>query len=86
MRPAAIGVGPGVDRVPQDLEDRQQIWAPPLQVAAVRPVATIDMVRSKLKVAVLSALLTWLIVFAAVGLWVVVDLSPLNVRPSIVNY
>ena len=32
VRPAAIGVGPRVDRVPQDLEDGQQDRAPPLQV------------------------------------------------------
>ena len=35
MRPAAIGVGPGVDRVAQDLEDGQQDRTPPLQVPAI---------------------------------------------------
>ena len=38
MGPAAIGVSPGVDGVPQDLEDGQQDRAPPLQLAAMRPV------------------------------------------------
>ena len=38
MRPAAIGVGPGVDRVSQDLEDGQQDRTPPLQVPAIGPV------------------------------------------------
>jgi len=36
--PAAIGVGPGVDWVSQDLEDGQQDRTPPLQVAAIRSV------------------------------------------------
>ena len=38
VRPAAIGVGPGVDRVSQDLEDGQQDRSPPLQVPAIGPV------------------------------------------------
>ena len=36
--PAAIGVGSGVDRVSQDLEDGQQDRPPPLQVATIRSV------------------------------------------------
>jgi hypothetical protein len=53
--------------------------------AAVRPVATIDVILSKFRIAVVSALLTWLIGFAAVALWAVADVSPLNVRPSTVH-
>jgi hypothetical protein len=53
--------------------------------AAVRPVTTIDMVLSKFKVAAVSALLTWLIGFVAVALWAAIDVSPLNVRPSVVH-
>jgi hypothetical protein len=53
--------------------------------AAVRPVATLDVILGKFKVAAVSAALTWLIGFAAVGLWAVVDVSPLNVRPSTVH-
>ena len=38
VRPAAIGVGPGIDRMSQDLEDGQQDRSSPLQVAAIGPV------------------------------------------------